>query len=395
MATVPAAFPFIQVTIDTSGLTPVAQRAPGVIAVVGTTPAASGGGTADVNKPYVVDTPADAAGLFSKTTDKATASTPLYDSLLLAMLQDPKPSKIYGVRTAATGDDRYAAALSSLEAVDDVTFVSLANESTVGTVAAGNTPAKGLMALKAHCENMSVSGSKRIGFGMVDPTRTKSTSYASDTLAAVDSLKSPTSRMALVAARGSKQDAATAAMASIAGYEPHISSVLKPVRGVTMPKEAQFGPSEIKALSEGEVIPRIEPELMVGEVLRFAEGRCFTSDAALRYIDIVGTLDDIDFRLKAGLVGSVGDARITKAGMTLVKARTDGILDPLRRRGVIADYSISIPVLDVLSTPESTWTSADKTSVATARSNRTVDMFVSITYGPAVHQLRVTLAPKF
>jgi hypothetical protein len=392
MPTVPAAFPFIQVTIDTSGLTPVAQRAPGVIAVVGTTPNGNAGGSAAVNTPLTVDTPADAADLFSKTTNNVTASTPLYDSLMLAMLQDPKPSKIYGVR--ASGTD-YVAALSALEGVDDVTFVSLASEATVGAAAAGANPASGLMALKAHCENMSAAGHKRIGFGMIDPTRAKSATYATDALTAVDSLKSSTSRMVLVAARGSTNDAATAAMASIAGYAPHISAVLKPVRGVTMPTASQYSPGEIKALSEGQVIPLIEPTMMVGEILRFAEGRCFTSDASLLYIDIIRTLDDIDFRLKAGLIGAVGDARITKAGMTLVRARTDGILDPLRRTGVIADYSISIPVLDILSTPESTWTAADSSAVVTARANRTVDMYVSITYGPAVHQLRVTLAPKF
>jgi hypothetical protein len=395
MPPVPAAFPFIEVTIDTSGLTPVAQRAPGVIAIVGTTPDGASGGTAAVNTPFTVDTPEDAASLFSQTTAGVTASTPLYDSLMLAMLQDPKPSKIYGVRTAAGGDDRYAAALSSLEAVGDVTFVSLAGEPLVGALAAGANAATGLGALKAHCEDMSAAGHKRIGFGMIDPLRPKSPTYATDALAAVDSLKSDSSRMALIGARGSTEDAATAAMAAIAGYRPHISSVLKPVRGVTMPKASQYGPGEIKALSEGEVIPLIEPEMIVGEVLRFAEGRCFTSDASQLYIDTVRTLDDIDFRLKAGLVGAIGDARITKPGMTLVKARTDGILGPLKQSGVIADYDIQIPVLDVLNTPTTTWTATDQSLVTEARANRTVAMFVSVTYGPAVHQLRVTLAPKF
>ena len=41
-------------------------------------------------------------------------------------------------------------------------------------------------------------------------------------------------------------------------------------------------------------------------------------------MDIVRTLDDIDFRLKSGLIGAIGDARITKAGMTGVKTRVDG-----------------------------------------------------------------------
>ncbi|HEX7245264.1 MAG TPA: hypothetical protein VF245_06855 [Solirubrobacterales bacterium] len=395
MTAVPAAFPFIQVKIDTSGLTPVAQRAPGVIAVVGSTPAGTAGGSADLNTPLVVETPEDAANLFSKTSASGTAGTPLHDSLMLALLQEPKPSKIYGVRAAPAGDDRYAAALSALEAVDDVTLVSLAAETEIGSKATGSAAATGLMALKDHCESMSAAGHKRIGFGMIDPARAKSDKYADEALAAVESLKSDTSRMVMVAARAAAEDAATAAMASAAGLAPHVSTLLKPVRGVKMPKPAQYSPSEIRALSEGSVIPLIEPETMVGEMLRFAEGRCFTSDPDLLYVDIVRTLDDVDFRLKAGLIGSIGDARITKPGMTLVKARTEGILDPLLRGGEIAGYALRIPVLDVLSTPESTWTPADRATVTTARANRTVEMFVSITYGPATHRLQVTLAPSF
>ena len=106
-------------------------------------------------------------------------------------------------------------------------------------------------------------------------------------------------------------------------------------------------------------------------------------------------LDDIDFRLKAGLIGSIGDARITKAGMTLVKARTEGILGPLQRNAEIDDYDVQIPVLDILSIAGEHRTSSDQNVVSTARANRTVSMLVSITYGPAVHNLSVTLAPKF
>ena len=62
---------------------------------------------------------------------------------------------------------------------------------------------------------------------------------------------------------------------------------------------------------------------------------------------------------------------------------------------VIADYSIQIPVLDVLNTPESSWSAASTALVTSSRANRTVDMYVTITYGPAVHRLKVSLAPKF
>ncbi|WP_165226773.1 hypothetical protein [Aquisphaera insulae] len=390
MATVPAAYPFIEVKIDTSALQPVAQRAPGVIAVVGITPDGADGGTAALNTPFAVDTLAQAAALFAKVADdKTVTETRLYTSLKGAMLQDPKPSKIYGVRVK----DDYAAGLAALEALDDVTFVSLANETSVNM----------LKELKSHVENMSSQGYKRIGVAMVDPTTARSNTYAKDVTTAVSALQSSASRMVVIAARGAVSDpkagavgdVATAAMAAIAGYEPQVSTVLKRVRGVSIPKGAQYGPTEIKDLSEAGIIPLIQPALIVGGGFYFAEGRTFTTDASLLYIDIVRTLDDIDFRLKAGLIGLIGDARITKPGLILLKSQTEGILGPLQRRAVIDGFSIDIPVLNVLSIPEAARTPTDTTIVTEARANRTVDMFVSVTYGPAVHQLRVTLAPKF
>lgn len=385
---IPVAYPFVEVNIDTSGLLPVAQRSPGVIAVVGRTPAGANGGAAEVNKPYLVNTLDDVITLFASTTGDTVNETTLSRSLGLAMLQNPKPSKIYGVRVSG---DNYAAALGALEAADDVTFVSLANETSVGTA----DPPTGLLALKAHVEAMSAQGQKRIGVAMVDPTVDKSPSYAEDILNGVNDVKSSVSRMIMVAARGAAEDVATAAMAAIAGYEPHISTVLKKVVGVSMPTEKQYSPSEIIQLSEGNVIPIIDPALIVGESLHFAEGRLFTTDASLLYIDIVRTLDDIDFRLQAGLINSVGSARITKFGMTALKGRIEGILGPLKRRQVIADFAVDIPVLNILQLPESAWTTTDQTIVTEARATRVVDVYVSVTYGPAVHRLKVNLALKF
>lgn len=393
MATVPAAFPFIEVRIDTSALTPVAQRSPGVIAVVGKTKVGADGGSASVNKPFAIDTLDQAAELFAKkNTDGTVTETDLYASLKIAMLQDPKPSKIYGIRIEG---DNYAAGLASLEAADDVTFVSLANEVRITIPGAGAAATDGLKALKDHVENMSAQGQKRIGVAMIDPATEKSNTYVTDVTATVTSLKSTVSRMVMIAARRTTGDAATAAMAAIAGYDPQISVVLKKVRGLSMSVENQYSPSEIKGLSEAGIVPIIDPALIVGESLHFAEGRCFTTDASLLYIDIVRVLDDIDFRLKAGLIGAIGDSRITKEGMTMLKARVEGILGPLKRNNVIVDFSIEIPVLDILRIPETAWTATDKTIVETARANRTVDMFVSVTYGPAVHRLKVSLTPKF
>lgn len=386
------AFPFVKVDIDTSALQPTAERSPGVIAIVGKALPSANAGTAVANTPYVIATLDDAKDLFATVDGGGTLQpTTLYESIELAFLQDPQPSKIYAVQVQGTN---YAGALTALEARDDVTMVSLANETDVGAV---GPPPTNLQALKAHVEDMSSQGKKRIGVAMIDPTRTRSATYATDAYNAVSALKSSDSRMIMMAARGSTQDVATAAMAAIAGYEPQVSMVLKPIRAITMPVDQQYGPGEILGLTAGDnnINPVIDPDLIVGTNLYFAEDRTFTGDASTQYIDIVRVLDDIDFRLKAGLIGQIGDARITAAGLTRVRTMTEGILEPLRRNAVIDAYSVSIPVLDILSIPASARDAGDTNIVTTARADRTVDMYVSITYGPAVHTLHVTLTPSF
>ncbi|MDK1376439.1 hypothetical protein QN222_18305 [Sinorhizobium sp. 6-70] len=117
------AFPFIDVTIDTKGLQPVAQRAPGVLAVVG----ASDKGTAAANVPTVVGSVSEAAAAFAEVdaNGAVTGSTDIYVGLRAALLQSPRPTKIYGVKVDGTD---YATALAALGATDDVTFVAVAGK---------------------------------------------------------------------------------------------------------------------------------------------------------------------------------------------------------------------------------------------------------------------------
>src|SRR5260221_7956727 len=138
---VAAAYPFIEVVIDTSALRPAGQRSPGVIAVVGV----SAAGDAAVNAPTVCDTLADAVTHFG-------ASSALTTSLALAFLQDPAPSKVYGVKIGGAGAHAdVVAALDSLNAADDIDFVSLA----------GTADPKLLLRLKEHAEQASAAGHKR------------------------------------------------------------------------------------------------------------------------------------------------------------------------------------------------------------------------------------------
>ena len=377
------AFPFVSVVIDTSALLPVAQRAPGVVTVVGL---ADDAAATAANTPVVVTDHDSVMAAFAN----GTTTNPLTQSLDLVLQQDPMPSKVYGVRT--DNAKNYGAALSALEAADDVTFVCLAAEYDVG--AGGGTPTN-LQALLAHVEQMSAAGNKRMAVASIDPTVAKSGNYATAQLSAYNKVMSGDGRIVLIAARGADADPAAAAMGAIAGYSPSTSVVLKQVRGFHMPVTSQFSPAEIGALAGAGVIPVIDPALIPGTGLYFADGGTFTSDATRSYVDIVRVLDDIEFRLRAGLIGTVGASRITKAGLTSIRIRVEGILGPLQRAAVIDDFTVSIPVLDILSIPESARSAGDEATVVTARSTRQVDVLLSITYGPAVHRLNVTLAPKF
>lgn len=392
------AYPYVSVSIDTSGLVPAAQRSPGVVAVVGD--AAAGAATPAATPVQVTDhdsvMSAFAAG---------DAASPLTSSLDLVLAQDPAPATVYGVATGEAGS--YAAALASLEAADDVTFVCLAGETAVGTPASGGTPATGLTALKEHAEEMSAAGHKRMAVAMIDPQTARSATYVTDVLAATSygALMSDDGRMILIAARGATTDpanpaanvadAAAAAMGAIAGYPPSTSVVLKQVRGFTMAVPEQYTPAEISGLAGAGVIPLIDPALIPGSGLYFADGGTFSADPARNYVDIVRVLDDIEFGLRAGLIGAIGDSRITKAGLTAVRVRVEGILGPLQQAAVIDDFAVVIPLLSILSLPESSLSPADSAQLATARSTRQVTVLISVTYGPAIHRLDVTLSPHF
>src|SRR5262249_494319 len=152
----------------------------------------------------------------------------------------------------------------------------------------------------------------------------------------------------LIAARGATGDAAAAAAGAIAAYPSSTSMVLKQVRGVTIPVTSQYVASEINTLSGAGVIPLIDPALIPGSGLYFADGGTFSTDAARNYVDFVRVIDDIEFRLRAGLIGSIGDSRITKAGLTSVRLRVERILGPLQQAAVIDTYTVSIPLLAIL-----------------------------------------------
>jgi hypothetical protein len=388
------AFPYVNVTVNTSGLVPVAQRNPGVVAVVGN--AATGAAQPAATPVEVTD-----HGSVMAAFAAGTAANALTRSLDLVLAQDPRPTKIYGVRTATNG--AYAAALAGLDAAADVAFVCLAGEAGIGAATSGATAATGLTALKEHIQQASAAGNRRVGVAMIDPGTARTPTYVNDVLATAGPLRSGDGRMVLVAARGATldptvatatADAAAAVMGTVAGYPPGTSVVLKQVRGFTMPVTAQYTPAEITGLAAQGVIPVIDPALIPGAGLYLADGGVFSSDAARNYLDLVTLLDQLEFALRAGLIGAIGDSRITKAGLTAVRVRIESVLAPFLASGVIDSFAVRIPLLAVLSLAESARSAADNAALTTARQTRQVTAIAEVEIAATTHQVTVTLVPE-
>lgn len=390
---VEAEYPFIRLKVDTRGLQPLARRAVGNVAIVGD---AGGFGTALPNTPEMVGSEAEARKFFADTDATSGAITGtgrLYHSVRTVLLQDPAPSRVYAVATTtdSAGSPEYAAALSAVAAAP-VQFVCLANES-------GATP---LQTLKNHVETVSEGGSTRIGVGMVDPGLAVAAgeTFAGNAASRYSSVKSDSSRMVLVAARVPLEnqlpetDVAAAAMGTMAGYDVHYSVLMKQVRGIEIPVQRQFTGSEIKALAEEFMIPLIDPYLVPGEGMFLGSGRTYTTDTSRLYVDIVRTVDYIEFLLKAGLIGSIGNVRIDRLGIQALKARFDAILQPLLSSRVIAAYTVDIPVLPILEADEAARTPGESMTLSGSRTSRIVEVVLSVTYAGAVHFLDIELQLK-
>lgn len=313
----------------------------------------------------------------------------LGNAIALAFAQTPPPTLVYGVRTAAGPD--WATALGLVSALD-VQLVVLANiplDATSG--AAGAPPAlPGAIAQLANhvvtVSNTGGDGKERMGIAML-PKGSTNTAIVTGALA--------NERMVYIAHK-SDQDAAAAVAGTIAGYEPHFSLLLKPVNITSDP----FTPVEIGAINGSETFSSgpagngvnwlVDPVLIPGRGIYMGEG--YTGNpGGKKYIDIVRTIDDVSFRLKAQLIKSIGNLRISRSGLRALVAQMESVLEPLVRNEVIEGYDITIPILILLDKDPASLTAAELAQINNAQSQRVVEVMVAVDYAGAIHRLAITL----
>jgi hypothetical protein len=356
-----------------------AVRAFGNIAVVGrvTPPNPPPPDLAQLNVPIAFSDPAEA---------RRRAPGELGEAIALAFAQSPGPTLIYGVRVDSSSPD-WGVGLEAVSTLD-VQLVMLANT----PVNATNGGAGGAITkLVEHVTTVSTTGGdglERMGVAML-PKNSADPTVVTGALA--------NDRMVYIAHR-SDQDAAAAVAGTIAGYEPHVSLLLKPVNISSPP----FTATQIDALNGSETAGSgpagkgvnwlTSPSLIPGQGVYLGEG--YTGGAGpgqKKFIDICRVVDDVSFRLKAQLIKTIGNVRISRSGLRALVAQMEAILEPLVRVEVLEGFELVVPLLALLDKDPATLTEAEQAQVAGAQAQRLVQVLAAVEYAGAIHRIAITL----
>jgi hypothetical protein len=276
----------------------------------------------------------------------------------------------------------------------DVQLVVLANTPLDGTTGKVVDPKSddtegALATLAKHVATVSETGGdgkQRIGVAML-PKDSHDPSPVNGILAH--------ERMVYIAHR-SPQDAAAAVAGTIAGYQPHISLLLKPVN-ITSPS---FSQADIEALNGSETFDSgpaghgvnwlTSPSIIPGSGVYMGEG--YTGNpGGKKFIDMVRVVDDINFRLNAQLIRTIGNVRISRSGLRALIAQLEAILGPDVQNDVLNGFEIVVPLLALLDKDPAALTAAEAARINQAEVQRVIQVLVAVQYAGAIHRLSISL----
>jgi hypothetical protein len=206
------------------------------------------------------------------------------------------------------------------------------------------------------------------------------------------------SRIVFVA-HNSPDDVAAAVSGVIAGVDPWISLILKPVTGISQVGDFSdqalltfLHPDQV-GLVQPKVNPVVHPEFLAGSGPVMGEG--FTADGTGQrlYVDIVRTIDDIAFRIKATLTSPqvIGTLRINRPGLRILTSIIRAMMNTRVADGEIDGYAIDIPIQAIVEKDEKDRTDAETAQLEAVQAGRALSLNVSVEYSGAIHQLIVTL----
>ncbi len=272
--------------------------------------------------------------------------------------------KYHDVTTPGTDFDTGFTALESL----------VVNIQTMAYMA-GNT--SGLTILKNHIVSTSTGTKKRIGIiaSAKDSNATTLTSLANDRIVLIN--------------HKSLKDIPSITAGVLSTLQPWQTLHRKAVVGDE--SDGNFTDTDYNTtFKNAQIIGLDRSEFITGNSFRFSEGTTLSPDTFLKYIDAVRVVDDVSFKVRAelsnpSLISNIKLATIP--GMNTLRATLTTLMNSLVALGEIDDYTIVIPLEEIVRKPASQRTVEEQTRLNQAVSSRTFSIDVDITYSGQLHYL--------
>ena len=358
------AIQFVNVTVDTSALYQVQARDFGTVAVVGV-----GAVSGSSITPIRLGNYAEVDVLYPTTSELSIGVKNAFAN---------GASSVYAVDLGQTKNlNSVQTALAELVNID-VQLVAIANTPETDAIAYISD------ALAAHVD---AAGTERIGVFALAQDEDADTAPTAIT----NMLAANKTRMFGVAHR-SASDVATSVSGLLASIRPWESPILKATSNIV--QTSQFTTAQVSSLDTAQLNPIIDPLYLTGTGYVLGTDYTFgTAAGGINRIDIRRTLDDITYKLKAGLTNPniIGNVRINKTGLAGLNGSMAGILQVAVDAGEIESYVIDIPVLTALSKDIDSRSDSEALLVTTARTTSNVDTTVSVEYSGAIHTISVEL----
>lgn len=349
---------FVNITVSTEGLYATATRAFGAVAIVGD------GGTVNTT-PIKIGNYSEASTAFGVTDLGIGVKNALRNGAAYVWAVD------CGTPTLASVQD----ALESLEGID-IQVVALA-----GIV----ETADNAYISNALANHLDSAMTERIGvfqLGKAQDATTMPTTFAG--------LVTANRSRLFGIAHNSDDEVACAAAGLIAGLKPEESPLLKPLTNVS--QTVGFTSAQIAALETAHINVLVSPIYMSGNSFVLGSDYTMGSTAGgINFIDTRRVIDDIAYKLKAGLTSPsiIGTVRVNQPGLSIMRGRIAGILQNCLNSGEIDEYVVKIPLLDAMKKDPSARSDAENTLISGARTSRGVSCDVSITYGGVLHVINI------
>jgi len=351
---------FVNITVSTTGLYTTSTRDYGTVAIIGN-------GTTGVTTPVLVGTTSEATATFGVTALGIGIRAALANGASCVWAVD------CGVVTLSSVED----ALALIEG-HDIQVVALA-----GIV----ETADNAYISAALSDHVSAAATERIGVFQLDAGEDASTMPSA--IAAM--LAANKSRMFGIA-HNSTDDVACAAAGLIARLSPWESPFPKGLDGVS--QTVGFTNAQIGALETAQINVLVDPLYMTGS--DFVIGSDYTmgtSVSGLNFLDTRRVVDDLSYKLKAGLTDPniIGQVRINKPGLATLLNRLSGLMQSCVNLGEIEAFAISLPVLNALSKPVESRSAAEILAITTASTTRAVGGNIQITYRGVLHTINLSV----